>query len=142
MRFTGKAGADHVIEVGGTDTFAKSLSAVAVGGTVSVIGGVSGFDSAAPLREILAKMSVIRGNFVGSHAMFEAMNRTITRAQTKPVIDRVFPFADAPVAYQHQISGAHFRQSHQQPRVMSAVRIEVWKLRLPVLEDEPGQGMS
>ena len=108
FRVTGKAGADHVIEVGGTDTFAKSLRTVAVGGTVSVIGGVSGFDSAAPLVEILSKMSLIRGIFVGSHAMFEAMNRALARAQTKPVVDRVFPFADAPAAYRHQISGAHF----------------------------------
>jgi NADPH:quinone reductase-like Zn-dependent oxidoreductase len=108
FRLTGKAGADHVIEVGGSDTFAKSLRAVAVGGTVSVIGGVSGFDSAAPLREILSKMSLIRGIFVGSRAMFEAMNRALARALTKPVIDRVFPFGEAPAAYQHQMSGAHF----------------------------------
>ena len=28
--------------------------------------------------------------------------------QLKPVIDRVFPFAEAPAAYRHQESGAHF----------------------------------
>lgn len=108
LRLTGKTGADHVIEVGGTDTFAKSLRAVAVGGTVSVIGGVSGFDSAAPLREILSKMSLVRGIFVGSRTMFEAMNSAIARHHTKPVIDHVFAFADAPAAYSHQLSGAHF----------------------------------
>jgi NADPH:quinone reductase-like Zn-dependent oxidoreductase len=108
FRVTGKAGADHVIEVGGTDTFAKSLRAVAVGGTVNASGGVSGFDSSAPLREILSKMSLIRGIFVGSRAMFEATNRALARAQTKPVIDRVYPFADARAAHQHRISGAHF----------------------------------
>jgi NADPH:quinone reductase-like Zn-dependent oxidoreductase len=108
LRLTGKVGADHVVEVGGTDTFAKSLRAVAVGGTVSVIGGVSGFDSAAPLREILSKMSLVRGIFVGSHAMFESMNSALARHQTRPVVDRVFPFADAPAAYDYQRSGAHF----------------------------------
>ena len=108
FRLTGQAGVDHVIEVGGHDTFAKSLRAVAVGGTVSVIGGVSGFDSAAPLREILSRMSLIRGIFVGSRAMFEAMNRALGRSLTRPVIDRVFPFAEAPAAYRHQISGSHF----------------------------------
>jgi NADPH:quinone reductase-like Zn-dependent oxidoreductase len=107
FRMTGKAGADHVIEVGGTDTFAKSLRAVAVGGTVSVIGGVSGFDSATPLREILSKMALVRGIFVGSRAMFEAMNSALARQQTRPVVDRVFPFADAPAAYEYQRSGAH-----------------------------------
>jgi NADPH:quinone reductase-like Zn-dependent oxidoreductase len=75
-------GADD-IEVGGTDTFAKSLRAVAVGGTVNAIGGVSGLDSTAPLREILSKMSLISGIFVGSRAMFEAMNRALARAQAR-----------------------------------------------------------
>lgn len=105
---TGKAGADHVIEVGGTDTFPKSLRAVAIGGTVSVIGGVSGFGSETSLRDILAKMSLIRGIFVGSRAMFEAMNRALARNEIKPIVDRVFPFSDAPAAYRHQESGAHF----------------------------------
>ena len=108
LRITDNAGAEHVVEVGGTDTFPKSLRAVAVNGTVSVIGGVSGFGSEASLRDILSKMSLIRGIFVGSRAMFEAMNRALTRARTNPVIDRVFPFADAPAAYRHQQSGAHF----------------------------------
>ena len=107
-RLTGKAGVDHVVEVGGTDTFAKSLQAVAVGGTVSVIGGVSGFNTEAPLREILTKMSLIRGIFVGSRAMFEAMNVAFQRHQARPAIDRTFAFADAPAAYRHQQSGAHF----------------------------------
>ncbi len=108
FRLTDKAGADHVIEVGGTDTFPKSLRAVAVGGTVSVIGGVSGFGSEASLRDILSKMSLIRGIFVGSREMFEAMNRGLSRAESRPVIDHVFSFADAPAAYRHQLSGAHF----------------------------------
>jgi len=107
FRLTEKAGADHVIEVGGMGTFPKSLRAVAVGGTVSVIGGVSGFGSEISLRDILSKVSVIRGIFVGSRTMFEAMNRALVRYRTKPVIDRVFPFSDAPAAYLHQISGAH-----------------------------------
>ena len=108
FRLTDKVGADHIIEVGGTDTFPRSLRAVAVGGTVSVIGGVSGFGSEAPLREILSKMALIRGIFVGSRTMFENMNRALGRHQTRPAIDRVFPFADAPAAYRHQQSGAHF----------------------------------
>jgi NADPH:quinone reductase-like Zn-dependent oxidoreductase len=108
FRLTGKMGADHVIEVGGADTFQKSLRAVSIGGTVSVIGGVSGFGSETSLRDILSKMLLIRGIFVGSHAMFEAMNRALARDHTRPAIDRVFPFNEAPEAYRHQMSGAHF----------------------------------
>lgn len=108
FRLTDEAGADHVIEVGGTDTFPRSLRAVAMGGTVSVIGGVSGFTSEVALRDILGKSLNIRGIFVGSRDMFLAMNRAIAQHKLKPVVDRVFPFSEAPAAYGYQESGAHF----------------------------------
>jgi NADPH:quinone reductase-like Zn-dependent oxidoreductase len=108
FRLTEKSGADHVVEVGGTDTFPKSLRALSLGGTISVIGGVSGFVSDVPLGEILGKLALIRGIYVGSRDMFEAMNRAITRHQLKPAVDRVFPFSDASAAYRYQESGAHF----------------------------------
>ena len=36
------------------------------------------------------------------------MNRGLARQQTKPVIDRVFPFAEAKAAYAHMKAQAHF----------------------------------
>jgi NADPH:quinone reductase-like Zn-dependent oxidoreductase len=108
FRLTEKVGADHIVEVGGTDTFPKSLRALAMGGTISVIGGVSGFTSDVPLRDILGKSALIRGIFVGSRDMFAAMNRAISQHQLKPVIDRVFPFAEAQATYRYQESGVHF----------------------------------
>ena len=108
FRLTDKAGANQVVEVGGSGTFLKSLRSVSPGGQIHLVGGVSGFTSEVPLIEIIGKMAVVRGIYVGSREMFEAMNRAITLHQTKPVIDRVFAFADAPAAYRHQQSGAHF----------------------------------
>ena len=108
FRLTDKTGADHVVEVGGTNTFPKSLRAVAMGGTISVIGGVSGFTSEVSLRDILGKSVRIQGIFVGSREMFEAMNRAITQHRLQPVLDRTVPFAEAPAAYRYQESGAHF----------------------------------
>ncbi|MDE3066879.1 MAG: NAD(P)-dependent alcohol dehydrogenase [Verrucomicrobiota bacterium] len=108
FRLTHMAGADHIVEVGGKDTFPKSLRAVAMGGTVSVIGGVSGFTSDVALRDILGKSVLIRGIFVGNRDMFQAMNRAISQQKLKPVMDRVFPFSEAPAAYSYQESGAHF----------------------------------
>jgi NADPH:quinone reductase-like Zn-dependent oxidoreductase len=96
------------VEVGGTDTFPKSLRALALGGTISVIGGVSGFTSEIALREILGKSALIRGIFVGNRNMFAAMNRAISLHHLKPVVDRVFPFSDAPAAYLYQERATHF----------------------------------
>ena len=108
FRLTGKAGVDHVVEVGGKDTLARSLRSIRPGGQIHAIGGVSGFTSDVPLGDIIRKLAIVRGVYVGSRAMFEAMNRAIALHQTKPVVDRVFSFAEAPAAYQYQQSGKHF----------------------------------
>lgn len=108
FRLTGEAGVNQVVEVGGAGTFVKSLRSVRPGGQVHLVGGVSGFTGEVPLGEIIRKLIVVRGIYVGSRAMFEAMNRAITLHQTKPVVDRVFAFADAPAAYHYQQSGKHF----------------------------------
>jgi len=108
FRLTQKQGVDHVVEVGGTGTFPKSLRSLAANSQVHVVGGVSGFTSDIPLREILGRLATINGIFVGSREMFEGFNRAIIQNGLKPVIDRVFPFEDAPAAYRHLQSGNHF----------------------------------
>ena len=40
--------------------------------------------------------------------MFENMNRAIAAAELRPVVDRVFPFAEAKTAMRYMESGAHF----------------------------------
>ncbi|HUA66400.1 MAG TPA: NAD(P)-dependent alcohol dehydrogenase [Alphaproteobacteria bacterium] len=107
-RLTGKAGVDHVVEVGGQNTFAKSLASLKPGGQVHIVGGLSGFTSEIPLIAMIVKSAVVRGISVGSCDMFEAMNRALTLHKTKPVIDRSFEFHDAAAAYQYLQSGKHF----------------------------------
>jgi NADPH:quinone reductase-like Zn-dependent oxidoreductase len=46
-------------------------------------------------------MATLRRVFVGSRASFEAMNRVITQARIKPIIDRVFAFSDVHDAYRY-----------------------------------------
>ena len=108
FRLTGEVGVDHVLEVGGAGTFVKSLRSVRSGGQVHLVGGVSGFTGEVPLAEIIRKLVVVRGIYVGSRAMFEALNRAVALHRTQPVIDRVFEFTDAPGAYRYQQSGRHF----------------------------------
>ena len=40
--------------------------------------------------------------------MFLAMNRAIVQHRISPVIDRFFPFEEAPAALRHLESGRHF----------------------------------
>ena len=83
---TGGVGVDHIVEVGGGGTLGKSLRAVRVGGRVSVIGVLSG-GGEVNFVPILMKNIQVQGIFVGSRAMFEAMNRALTVHQLHPVAD-------------------------------------------------------
>jgi NADPH:quinone reductase-like Zn-dependent oxidoreductase len=104
---TGGRGVDHVVEVGGAGTLGQSLRAVRMGGQISLIGVLSGAGQANPMP-ILMKNVRVQGIFVGSREMFEAMNRAISAHQLRPVVDRVFPFAEAPAALRYMESAAHF----------------------------------
>jgi NADPH:quinone reductase-like Zn-dependent oxidoreductase len=104
---SGGAGVDHVVEVGGAGTLPQSLRAVRTGGTISLIGILSGAGQMNPMA-ILMKGVRVQGIFVGSREMFEAMIRAIALHQLRPVVDRVFPFAEAVEALRYMESGAHF----------------------------------
>ena len=102
---TGKRGVDHVVEVGGAGTLPKSIAATRVGGAVHLIGVLTG-GQIDPLP-VMQKAIDLRGVFVGSREMFEAMNRAVAFHRIQPVIDRVFPFEEAQAAYRHLESQAH-----------------------------------
>jgi NADPH:quinone reductase-like Zn-dependent oxidoreductase len=107
-KLTGGRGVDHVVEVGGAGTLAQSFEAVRHGGRISVIGILTGVGGEVNPLPILRKSITVQGIFVGSREMFSAMNRAIEVSQLRPVIDRVFPFDEAPAALQYLESGGHF----------------------------------
>jgi NADPH:quinone reductase-like Zn-dependent oxidoreductase len=108
VEFTGGRGVDHVVEVGGAGTFAKSFGAIRAGGKISMIGNLSGPATEFNPGLVMAKRANLQGISIGSTQMFEAMNRMIAANAIKPVIDKVFGFDEVKMAYQHMASGAHF----------------------------------
>ncbi len=104
-RLTGGRGVDHVVEVGGPGTLARSLGAARHGGTVTLI-GVLTRGTLDPLA-IFGSGAIVRPIYVGSRQMFEAMNRAIALHHIEPVIDRVFPFDEAPDAYRYLKGATH-----------------------------------
>jgi NADPH:quinone reductase-like Zn-dependent oxidoreductase len=108
LELTNKIGVDHIVEVGGPGTLARSMNAVRVGGRISVIGLLTGTDTTVNPMPILGKQIQVQGIFVGSREMFEAMNRAISFHQMHPVIDRVFGFDQARDALRYLESAAHF----------------------------------
>jgi NADPH:quinone reductase-like Zn-dependent oxidoreductase len=101
-------GVDHVVEVGGLNTIARSFGAIRSGGKISMVGNLSGAPTELNPSLIIAKSVNVQGIFVGSTEMFEAMNAAIAANAIKPVIDKIFDFADAPAAYRHMAAGVHF----------------------------------
>ncbi|MBW4591759.1 MAG: NAD(P)-dependent alcohol dehydrogenase [Brasilonema angustatum HA4187-MV1] len=107
-QLTNQVGIDRIIEVGGAATFNKSLRAARYGGHISLIGVLSGLSADVSTASILHKGITVQGIYVGSRAMFEAMNKAIALHSIKPIVDRVFPFEEARQALEYMESGAHF----------------------------------
>ncbi|MGH2713661.1 MAG: zinc-dependent alcohol dehydrogenase family protein [Thermoleophilaceae bacterium] len=102
-------GVDHVVEV--TGCLEQSVRATAMKGEIAFVGllsdGGNGVPSLDPSLLWLSGADV-RTVAVGTRAHFEAMSRAIEANAIEPVIDRVFPFAEAVDAYRYYESARPF----------------------------------
>jgi NADPH:quinone reductase-like Zn-dependent oxidoreductase len=105
---TGGKGVDHILELGGPDTYDRSIAAVAAGGRIAQIGVLTGFAAQPDIRSLQFKNASIHGICVGSVEHFERFNRFLTAHELHPVIDQRFGFDDVPAAYARLTSATHF----------------------------------
>ena len=108
VRLTGGVGADLVLEVGGSQTIMKSISATRLGGTVAVIGAVSGPGAALEPMSLIGSSVRLQGIYVGSREMHEQLARFVEVAGIRPVVDSVFAFEELPRACGEFLGGKHF----------------------------------
>ena len=101
-------GADIIIETGGAATLAQSIEAAAFNARIALIGMLGGVGIQNDPLALIWKNIHLKGILVGSRRALEEMTKAVTRNGLKPVIDRRFPFAEAPAAYRHLASGTHF----------------------------------
>jgi len=102
LKITGGEGADHIIEVGGPGTLAKSFKCVSYGGWIHSIGFVAaGGEQVNTTMATISRGCSLRGILVGSVAQFKDMNRLLVAKQIKPVVDKVFAFEELKEAYNH-----------------------------------------
>ncbi len=104
----GGEGIDHVVEVGGQLTMAQSLRAVRPGGTISVIGVLSGATLNVPLGQIVTRHVRLQGITVGNGDDFAQMARAMALHKVHPAISRVFAFEELHTALDFLASGKHF----------------------------------
>jgi len=101
-------GHDLVVDVGGAQSLPQALRAVRAGGTICLIGVVSGQSMTLPLGPIVTRHVRLQGITVGKQHDYEAMLQTIAEQRLRPVVDRVFKFEELRAALDYLASGAHF----------------------------------
>jgi NADPH:quinone reductase-like Zn-dependent oxidoreductase len=106
LELTDGVGVDVTIETGGGGTLEKTLDATRIGGTVSLIGVLTGgnIDPTTVMRKSIR----LQGVYVGNRRMFTEMNAALALNRVHPVIDQVFDFDDARAAYHAMRGAGHF----------------------------------
>jgi len=109
LRLTGGRGVDVTVEIGGAATIAKSMAATRMDGRVSLVGLLTGpaLHGLGPGSDAAFRSVSLHPIKVGSRADFEAMNRAIGYHRLRPVIDKVFPFAQAREAMRYLAGHGH-----------------------------------
>jgi NADPH2:quinone reductase len=100
-------GADVVVETVGDATWKRSLDAVRPGGRIAVCGATSGPNPPAALHRLWWKQLTILGSTMGTRADFLGAY-DLVEAGAKPVIDSVFPLAEARAAHERLEAGEQF----------------------------------
>lgn len=101
-------GADLVIDLGGPQTFAHSVRATRMGGTVAVIGVLTGFEMAPmPIAEVMLNNIRVIGITVGSVHSFVELCELFTRNEIHPHISHVLDWTEIDKAVQLMKTGGH-----------------------------------
>jgi zinc-binding alcohol dehydrogenase/oxidoreductase len=98
-------GADVVIEHVGEATWQASLQAARPGGRVVVCGATSGPNPRAALHRIWWKELTVYGSTMGTTEDFEGAYELVASGRARPIVDRVFPLAEARAAHERLEAG-------------------------------------
>jgi NADPH:quinone reductase-like Zn-dependent oxidoreductase len=98
-------GAHVVVDHVGEATWQRSLAAARADGRVCVCGATSGPNPPAQLHRIWWKQLTIYGSTMGARSDFEAVFELVTSGRAVPVIDHVFPLAEAAAAHERLEAG-------------------------------------
>ena len=99
-------GVDLVVEHVGEATWKTSLQAVRPGGRIAVCGATTGPNPPAGLHRIWWKQLTIYGSTMGTKEDFEGAYELVVSGRASPVVDEVFPLAQARAAHERLEAGA------------------------------------
>jgi NADPH:quinone reductase-like Zn-dependent oxidoreductase len=97
---TGRRGVHVVIENVGVATWERSLRVLAKGGRLVTCGATTGHDAVIDLRRLFAYQYTLMGVTLGNAVEYAAAVRALARGALRPVVDRVYPLAQARDAFE------------------------------------------
>ena len=107
-RITGKRGVDVVFEHVGTATWDDSIASLAASGRLVTCGATTGYDAKIDLRFLFSRQLSLLGSYMGTKSELQTVMKLVAAGRLKPVIDRVFPLAEAADAHTYLESGQQF----------------------------------
>jgi NADPH:quinone reductase-like Zn-dependent oxidoreductase len=107
-RLTGGGGADVVIEHVGEATWQRTLASARAGGRIVVCGATSGPNPPAALHRVWWKELTIYGSTMGMKEDFEGAYELVRSGRARPIVDEVFPLAEARAAHERLEGAAQF----------------------------------
>jgi NADPH:quinone reductase-like Zn-dependent oxidoreductase len=107
-RITNKRGVDVVVEHVGTATWDESLASLAPSGRLVTCGATTGYDAKVDLRFLFSRQLSLLGSYMGTRRELQTVMKLVAAGRLKPVVDRVFPLAEAAAAHAHLESSHHF----------------------------------
>lgn len=105
---TDKRGVDLVVDNVGQATWNDSIESVRKGGRIATCGATTGNDATTPINRVYWKQISIVGSTMANRREFATVARLVVGRRLEPVVDRVFPLAEAPAAFERMENGEQF----------------------------------
>jgi len=107
-RITHKRGVDVVFEHVGTATWEESVASLALGGRLVTCGATTGYDAKVDLRFLFGRQLSLLGSYMGTKSELRTVMKLVAAGRLKPIVDRVFPLAEAAAAHAYLESSSQF----------------------------------
>jgi NADPH:quinone reductase-like Zn-dependent oxidoreductase len=107
-RITNKRGVDVVFEHVGTATWDESIASLAPSGRLVTCGATTGYDAKIDLRFLFSRQLSLLGSYMGTKPELLTVMKLVAAGRLKPVVDRIFPLAEAAAAHAYLESSAQF----------------------------------
>jgi len=107
-RITNKRGVDVVFEHVGTATWEDSVASLAPAGRLVTCGATTGHDAKIDTRFLFSRQLSLLGSYMGTKSELHTVMKLVAAGKLKPIMDHVFPLAEAAAAHAYLESGSQF----------------------------------